>query len=176
MNEKSPPSSWLARARMSGWLRSCDRVGSDPVLEGKPTIVNNGRMWVGDRFHLASSPVGSHMVSGPKGSLEIGDDVSIAYGAAIAAFKQIRIGNGTRIGPFVIIMDTDFHAIGDQAVRHDKVAPIAIGSGVRIGSRVTILRGSVICDRASIVAGSVVTGVVPSGARAGGVPAVVLGS
>jgi acetyltransferase-like isoleucine patch superfamily enzyme len=131
-------------------------------------------MCLGDRFRLTSLPVGSHMVSGPEGTLEIGDDVSIAYGAAIAAYKQIRIGNGTRVGPFVIIMDTDFHVIGDQAQRHDKATPIAIGSGVRIGSRVTILRGSVIHDDASIAAGSVVTGVVPRGARAGGVPAVVL--
>jgi acetyltransferase-like isoleucine patch superfamily enzyme len=161
---------------MRRWLRSCDHTGRNLVLDGKPTIGNSGRMSVGDRFHLASLPVGSHMVSGPDGVLEIGDDVSIAHGAAIAAYKRVRIGNATRIGPFVIIMDTDFHVVGDQAQRHDKAAPIMIGSGVRIGSRVTILRGSVIHDGASIVAGSVVTGVVPSGARVGGVPAAVLPS
>jgi acetyltransferase-like isoleucine patch superfamily enzyme len=166
----------LARVRVRGWLRACDQVGDDVVLEGMPTIGNQGRMSVGNRFHLASLPVGSHMVSGPEGALEIGDDVSIAYGAAIAAYKLVRIGSGTRVGPFVIIMDTNFHVIGDQSQRHDKMAPIAIGSGVRIGSRVTILRGSVIHDDASIEAGSVVTGVVPRGARAGGVPAVVLPS
>jgi acetyltransferase-like isoleucine patch superfamily enzyme len=166
----------LARVRVRGWLRACDQVGDDVILEGMPTIGNQGRMSVGNRFHLSSLPVGSHMVSGPEGALEIGDDVSIAYGAAIAAYKLVRIGSGTRVGPFVIIMDTNFHVIGDQSQRHDKMAPIAIGSGVRIGSRVTILRGSVIHDDASIEAGSVVTGVVPRGARAGGVPAAVLPS
>ena len=174
MKSELLPGSWLARGRMRGWLRSCDHVGIDIVLDGKPTIGNKGRMRVGDRFHLASLPVGSHMVSGPEGVLEIGNDVSIAHGAAIAAFKLVRIGSATLIGPFVIIMDTDFHVIGDQAQRHDRAAPIAIGSGVRIGSRVTILRGSAIHDGASIAAGSVVTGVVPSGARVGGVPAALL--
>jgi acetyltransferase-like isoleucine patch superfamily enzyme len=111
------------------------------------------------------------MTTGPDGVLEIGDDVSIGHGAAIAAYKEVRLGNGTRVGPFVIIMDTNFHVIGDQNERHDKPAPITIGSGVRIGSHVTILRGSVIRDGASIVAGSVVSGVVLAGVRAGGVPA-----
>jgi acetyltransferase-like isoleucine patch superfamily enzyme/acyl carrier protein len=156
----------LARVR----LRGLDEVGDDPVVNGRPAVVNNGCFRVGARFSLSSRPVAAHIVTGPSGSLTMGDDVAIAHGAVIAAYGDIRIGDGTRIGPAVIIMDTDFHSARDRAV-NNSVTPISIGRRVRIGSHVTVLRGSVVGDDASIVAGSVVSGIVPSGTRVGGVPA-----
>jgi maltose O-acetyltransferase len=99
--------------------------------------------------------------------------VRIGYGAAIAAFQEIRIDDGTEIGPFVVIMDTNFHAPGDQSVQHD-CRPISIGKGCKIGSRVTITRGVSIGDGAEILAGSVVSSSIPSGVRAGGARARIL--
>ncbi len=163
----------LMRARTRWWLRACDALGKDPALEGRPTVDNQGQMHVGARFRLASCPVGSHMVSGPRGRLAIGDDVAIAHGAALAAYSRVQIGDGTRIGPFVIVMDTDFHVSGDRGASAE-AAPITVGRRVLIGSRVTILRGSVIEDGAFIAAGSVVSGLIPAGARAAGVPARVV--
>src|SRR5262249_39771846 len=128
-------------------------------------------------------PVQSHLVS--LSSLTIGDDVSIAHGAAIAAFTSVTIGDRVRIGPFFIVMDTDFH--GERAksgssptMRRDVgegsgFAPVTIGSDVRIGPNVTVLRGSVIGNGATIAAGSVVNGRVPDGAFASGVPARIVG-
>jgi acetyltransferase-like isoleucine patch superfamily enzyme len=152
------------------WLEACDAVGAEPLLDARPTIENRGRIEIGDRFRLASRPVTSHMVSGPEGALVVGDDVAIAHGAGIATFARVEIGHGTRIGPFVIIMDTDFHVIGDRSERHE-ASPIRIGRDVRIGTRVTILRGAMIGDGAVVEAGSVVSGDVPNGARVAGVPA-----
>jgi acetyltransferase-like isoleucine patch superfamily enzyme len=107
--------------------------------------------------------------------LEIGPDVWIGHGAAIAAFELVRIGEGTHIGPFVIIMDTNFHGTpGDQSVRHD-CRPIVIGKHCRIGSRVTITRGASIGDGAEILAGSVVSSAIPPGVCAGGARARVFG-
>lgn len=157
------------------WLRTCDRVGDGAVLDAAPTILNSGAMLIGARFHLASRPVQSHLATGPDGRLEIHDDVAIGHGAAIAAYELVRIGDGTRIGPFVVVMDTDFHAAGDRSTRYD-TTPITIGRRARIGSRVTILRGTTIGDDAEIVAGSVVSGAVAAGARATGVPARVIRS
>ena len=96
----------------------CASVGEEPHLAGKPTLeIHGGHLRIGNHFHLASRPVPSHLAAGPGALLQIGNDVSIGCGAAIAAFEQVRIGNGTRIGPFVIIMDTNFHgASGDQSV------------------------------------------------------------
>jgi acetyltransferase-like isoleucine patch superfamily enzyme len=169
------PARWQA-ARVRRWLRACAQVGESPVLAGRPSIfIEGGKVNIGNRFRLASTPVGSHMAVGPEGILDIGDDVSIGCGAAVAALQHVRIGDGTLIGPFVIIMDTNFHGgAGDQSVQHD-CRPVTIGSNCRIGSRVTIMRGVTIGDGAEILAGSVVTSEIPAGACAAGGRARIIG-
>jgi acetyltransferase-like isoleucine patch superfamily enzyme len=166
----------IERTRNALWLRACQQVGGMPLLYGQPTLfASEGHIRIGDRFRLASRPVASHLAAGGNGVLEIGDDVWIAHGAAIAAFESVRIGHRTRIGPFVIIMDTNFHGPGGgQSVQHD-CQPVVIGEGCRIGSRVTITRGASIGDGAEILAGSVVLSAIPPGACAGGARARVLG-
>ena len=163
-----------ARARWR--LRACEAVGADPQVIGLPTIyANPGRIRIGDRFRFASWPAESHIAMGPEGLLEIGNDVSIACGAAIAAYESVRIGDGTVIGPFSVIMDTNFHgASGGRVLQHD-TRPISIGRGCRIGSRVTITRGSTIGDGTEILSGSVVSASIPAGPCAAGGRAVVLG-
>jgi acetyltransferase-like isoleucine patch superfamily enzyme len=165
----------LFDARNAFWLRRCERVGRQLQLRGRPSLeLEGGRIRIGDRFRLASRPVPSHLAAGPQGILEIGSDVSIAHGAAIASFELVRIGDGTQIGPYVIIMDTNFHSAGDQSVAHD-CRPVIIGKHCRIGSRVTITRGVSIGDGAEILAGSVVSSAIPAGVCAGGARARVVG-
>jgi acetyltransferase-like isoleucine patch superfamily enzyme len=166
----------LTSARVRFLLRACTQVGRDCRLDDSPTVQNyGGEIRVGDRLNLVSRPVRSHLVAGPKAVLEIGDDVAIGHGAAIAAFQQVRIGSRSSIGPFVIIMDTNFHGEpGNQSVRHD-CRPVSIGADCRIGSRVTITRGASIGDGAEILAGSVVTSAIPAGVCAAGARARVVG-
>jgi acetyltransferase-like isoleucine patch superfamily enzyme len=163
-------------AGIAWWLRGCEHVGHAPHLHGWPTIYGKpGRIRIGDRFSLWSRPVESHFAAGPDGTLEIGHDVSIAHGAAISAYECVQIGDGTCIGPYVVIMDTNFHgSTGDQSVQHD-TRPVVIGKNCRIGSNVTIVRGAVIGDGSEILAGSVVSSAIPSGVCAGGAKARVLG-
>jgi len=151
-------------------LRACDSVGEGAKLDGRPTIVGDGAIRIGARFYLASRPIQSHLIAGRGATLTIGDDVAIGHGAAIATYAGIEIGADTRIGPNAIIIDTDFHVVGNRLARAEP-ARITIGRGVRIGSRVTVLRGSRICDGADVAAGSVVRGVISEGARVSGVPA-----
>jgi acetyltransferase-like isoleucine patch superfamily enzyme/acyl carrier protein len=169
------------RGQTARWLRACARVGENPVLDGKPTVLalNRGRIEVGDRFMLSSQPVPSHMVS--FGMLHIGDDVSIGHGSAVAASLDVSIGSRSHIGPFFVLMDTDFH--GERArsgARHTTntamssesgYGRVRIGSDVRIGAHVTVLRGATIGDGATIGNGSVVNGTIPAGSYAQGVPA-----
>jgi len=166
---------WWDAFRARRWLQDCTSVGTDPYLIGKPTINVDGEMHIGKCFSLASRPVASHLTAGQGAILRIGDHVSIGSGAGIAAFQHVSIGNDTQIGAFVVIMDTNFHgAPGDQSVQHD-CQPVQIGNGCRIGSRVTITRGAVIGDGAEILAGSVVSSVIPPGACAAGAKARIIG-
>ena len=162
----------LARRR----LRKCEEVGEGLRLDGRPTVENyGGQIRIGSRVRLASRPVASHLVAGSGAQLRIGNDVSIGCGAAIAAFQHVQIGDGTRIGPFVIIMDTSFHgAAGDQSIQHD-CRPVVIGAGCLIGTRVTITRGATIGDGVEILAGSVVSSAIPPGVCAAGARARIIG-
>jgi acetyltransferase-like isoleucine patch superfamily enzyme len=166
---------WNA-ARSRRWLRACEVVGEGLRLAGKPTIENyGGEIRIGNRIRLASRPVPSHLVVGRDARIDIGNDVSIGCGAAIAAFQHIQIGDGTQLGPFVIIMDTSFHgAPGDQSIQHD-CRPVVIGAGCLIGTRVTITRGATIGDGAEILAGSVVSSAIPPGVCAAGARARIIG-
>lgn len=171
-----PLHEYLKTAQANWWLRACESVGKEPRLRSRPSIYcGPGRLLIGDRFLLSSRPVPSHLVAGPDGVLTIGSDVSIAHGAAIAAYERVTIGDGTSIGPYVVIMDTNFHgASGDQSIQHD-TRPVTIGRNCRIGTAVTIGRGAEIGDDVQILAGSVVLSVIPSGCCAGGARARVLG-
>jgi acetyltransferase-like isoleucine patch superfamily enzyme len=162
--------------RAAVWLRACTRIGEHPHLRGRPCVnVDGGAIIIGNRCTLSSRPVRSHFVAGPDAVLELGDDVSIGHGAAVAAYERVQIGSGTRIAPFVIIMDTNFHGrSGDQSVQHD-CRPVIIGRDCRVGSRVTITRGASIGDGAEVLAGSVVSSSIPAGACAAGARARVIG-
>jgi acetyltransferase-like isoleucine patch superfamily enzyme len=154
-------------------LGAADAVGASPVVRGHPMIQNLGVMRIGDRFRLCSSPEESHLVTQPRARLEIGDDVSIGSGAAIAAEEHVRIGDRVSIGDVVMIMDTNFHGT-DDFMSASETSPVVIEDDVVIGSQVTILKGSRIGRGARIAPGSVVAGVIPAGALAGGVLARVL--
>ncbi len=152
-------------------------IGPGLNLRGRPTVNVHpgGRLEVGARFNLQSTPVGSHLEIGPNALVVIGDDVSIGHGAALASFAGLSIGDRCSLGAYAIIMDTDFHKLGahTRELDYDATA-IRIGKDVKIGARVTILRGTEIGDGVEILPASVVAGVVPAGAKIGGVPARVI--
>src|SRR5437868_2894759 len=83
----------------------------------------------------------SHLATGPRGRLEIGSRVTIGTGASIAAHVSVRILDDATLGPGVMILDTDFHAAPAQDAA-TRSAPIVVGRRVRLGARVTVLRGA----------------------------------
>ena len=154
------------------YLRHCTRVGKRARTRGMPFIENLGRMEIGDDFNFVSLFVRSHLVTGHGGFLEIGNSVNINFGAAISAHEHVKIGDRVRMGPYVIIMDSDYHAARDRGER--PTAPITIEEDVWLAGRVSVLRGSRIGRGSVITAGSVVSGEIPAGVIAGGVPARVI--
>ncbi|MDB4997602.1 MAG: AMP-dependent synthetase and ligase, partial [Myxococcaceae bacterium] len=159
-----------ARARFA---KSVSRVGDGFSLEGAPVIERQGTLEIGSGFRLSSRFAVSRLRVAKGAALTLGNDVDIAFGAVLAAYREITIGDRVSIGPYVSIVDANMGDpdMGDEV---SAASPIRIGNDVQIGSRVTILKGSQIGDGAVITAGSVVAGYVPPHATASGNPAQVV--
>ncbi len=168
-----PPLSVVERlraARAKLILRQANRVGKSPKLIGQPNIVNGGRLEIGDDFSFSARPAPSHLIAAEGGRILVGDRVRISYGAAISARLEVKLGDGVEIGPYAVIMDSDYHVVGDRSAIDEPLA-VSIEAGAKLGARVTVLRGSVIGAGAVVQGGSVVSGRVAPGSVVGGVPA-----
>jgi acetyltransferase-like isoleucine patch superfamily enzyme len=79
------------------------------------------------------------------------------------------------IGNYCIVADTEIPGIGDPPGGPQiEPRPVDIGDGAWLAARVTVLPGSRIGAGAVVAAGSVVSGEIPDGALAGGIPARIL--
>jgi len=156
------------------YLRGADAVGSHARTLGRPRIHNLGTLRLGSHVLLRSVNVPVELCTGPGGTLRIGDGVRLNYGISIGAEGEITIGDRVRIGPYVMIVDTDFH---DPYQRSLRPAPerVAIEDDVWIGAKASVLKG-VRIGRGSIVGvGAVVTEDVPPFSIVAGVPAKKIG-
>jgi acetyltransferase-like isoleucine patch superfamily enzyme len=183
---KNSVSRWWSRARQGPawlksilgaryWLRRCDRVGAKTRTFWRPIVENRGRILLGSRVRLNSNWAPVELVSGPLGTIDIGDGVFINYGSMISAQLSVRIGSNVMVGNYCIVADTETPGVGDPP-GGPSIAPrpVEIGDGAWLAARVTVLPGSRIGAGAVIAAGSVVAGDIPPGALAGGIPARVL--
>lgn len=132
-------------------------------------------MLFGSKLRLNSGWAPVELVSGPAGTVEIGDGVFVNYGSIISAHQHVRIGSNVMIGNYCIIADTDTPGISEpHAGPSTDSRPVEIGDGVWLAARVTVLPGARIGAGASIAAGSIVAGDIPAGSVAGGIPARVI--
>ena len=146
--------------------------GTGLEVRGRPVVRNSGELVIGDAVTIAATPASSHLVN--VGRLHVGNNVVIAQGAAISCHERVVIEDDVVLGPFVAIMDSDFHAVGSSAPPPPR--PVTIERGARIGARVVVLPGAHIGAAAVVRAGSVVSGTVAPGAHVGGNPAAPLGA
>jgi acetyltransferase-like isoleucine patch superfamily enzyme len=161
----------LASARFR--LRAVDVVGAHARTLGCPRIENLGRMEFGRDILLRSVNVPVELCTGPAGVLRIGDGARLNYGVSIAAQAEVSIGARARIGPYVMIVDSDFH---DPYVRSRRPVPrpVVIEEDVWIGAKASVLRGVRIGRGAIVGTGAVVTKDVEPFAVVAGVPARVV--
>jgi acetyltransferase-like isoleucine patch superfamily enzyme len=87
--------------------------------------------------------------------------------------REISIGERCLIADQALIMDTDFHPVGDEPTQS---APVIIERGAWVGARAIILKGVTIGTGAIVGAGAVVARSIPSRAVAVGNPARVIHS
>lgn len=105
----------------------------------------------------------------------IGDRVHTNNNVFICAANKITIGDFTRIGQNVTMMDFEAHGI-DPLLRSKigTVDTIVIGENVWIGNNVTILKNTEIGKNTIVATGAVVSGVFPENVIIGGVPAKII--
>ena len=91
------------------------------------------------------------------GVLRVGDSCGFTGNSTIICSKNISIGSQCLISWECQIMDTDFHKIFNQ--QKDIInnpESIRIGDSVWVGSRVSILKGSIIPANSVIASGSII--------------------
>lgn len=105
-------------------------------------------------------------------NIHLGKDVFFNFNCVILDVVEVRIGNGTQIGPAVQIYAAD-HPRDAEGRRSglEFGRPVVIGENVWIGGGAIILPGVTIGDDAVIGAGSVVTRDVAAGTTVVGNPA-----
>ena len=158
------------RARIK--LRSCSAVGALTQVRGRIMVHNGGTISLGRRVRLYGEQVPIELAALLGAVVSIGDRTAINAGTSICAHRSVQIGANCGIGNYCLIMDTDFHIVGDyEQVRLPEPSPVVIGDNVWIAARSVILKGVTIGDGAVVCAGSVVATNVAPNTMVGGSPA-----
>lgn len=155
-------------------LRAVDVVGAHVRTTARPRIDNNGRIEIGAHVLLRSVNVPVELCTEPGALLTIGDGTRLNYGVSVGTTRRIAIGAHVRIGPYVMITDSDFHDLHERAKR-PVPRPVFIEDHVWIGAKATVLKGVRIGCGAVVATGAVVTSDVPPFTIVAGVPAVPVG-
>ena len=91
------------------------------------------------------------------GQIYFGENFVTTAETSFVSRKKISIGRNCLFSWEILLMDTDFHNITNEAgtvTNPDK--EIIIGNNVWIGCRATVLKGAAIPDRCIVAAGSIV--------------------
>ena len=118
------------------------------------------------RINIGKCLIGTHAKFDMEGRsknktavLEIGDFTTIGDRTEIHVAEKVTIGKRCRISWDCVIMDRNYHGIGNKS---EIVKPVIIEDDVWIGCRSIILPGVTIGKKSVVAAGAVVTKDVPS--------------
>jgi maltose O-acetyltransferase len=175
---------YKSRARFAVYLRGGCLLWSVSARAEVPVRCDgSGKVCIGSYVTLGFRPAprcgnGEILLQsrGADSSISIGEGTKLSNNIVIVAAKRISIGHKCLLGDNVYIIDTDAHPI-DPVLRHtppSEAAEVVVGNNVWLGSRVMVLKGSVIGDNSVVAAGAVVVGAIPSNVVAAGVPAKVI--
>lgn len=165
---------YVRSALCTVWFRVHGVQSSLVACEGHlPILRCAGTIKVGKRFVVRARIARCELATKDAHSqLLIGDGVFINQGTVIAVAESVEIGDGTLIGDFTAIYDSNFHDL--EPGLPDKPRPVSIGKNVWLGNGVLVLPGSSIGDHTVVAARSVVRGTLPPRVLAAGNPAKVV--
>lgn len=153
-----------------------------PIFNQKTLLTGTGTVKIGKNCVFGYKPGGYYrgglIEIQPRyknAIINIGNHVASNNNAFVCAANYIEIGDETRIGQYVTIMDFEAHGI-DPLKRKQigEIGKIIIGRNVWIGNNVTILKNSEVGNNSIIATGAVVTGKFPGNVIIGGVPAKII--
>ena len=152
--------------------RHCRKFGAGMKITGRVVFSGGGKISCGEDLLLRSNRFDSVKIHvGSNASLSLGNKVFLNNRVNISCSEKIEIGTHVDIADECLIIDNDFHSVGDKL---PKKAPIIIEDDVWLATRVIVLKGVTIGKGSVVGAGSVVTKSIPPNSFAAGVPAKVI--
>jgi acetyltransferase-like isoleucine patch superfamily enzyme len=146
-------------------------LGERCVIEEGVLAFNPAHIFLGDDVYVGHRAM---LKGDTRGELRIESGTWIGQDCYFHSAGGIAIGERCGIGPRVMML-TSTHAetappapVIDSAI---EFAPVEVGPGCDIGIAAILLPGARVGEGAQIGAGAVVTGEIPAGAVAAGVPA-----
>ena len=168
-------STWGRLRRFYYTRRAAGALGcsaSQLDVSGPCVIHGGGRFVIGKNVSIRATPrLPIELYCAPGATVTLQDNCFLNQGTHIACMREVSIGEHCLIADQALIMDTDFHAVGDQPTAS---APVTIERGAWVGARAIILKGVTIGEGAIVGAGAVVARSIPSRAVAVGNPARVI--
>lgn len=138
-----------------GGVTIFDEKKSRSIWDVAGTVVFKGRCLIGH---------GSKVSVGEGARLIAGENLIITAETSLICSTELSFGSNCVLSWDILIMDTDFHTIRNQADEIlNKPRPIRIGDKVWLGCRCTILKGAVIPSGSVVGAGATVTGILEQG-------------
>lgn len=159
------------RVTFEPWTRNVLHVGPGSWIDDNVLIqLKGGSVEVGPRVQLRRD-----MVLNVAGKLVCEGDNVVSWGTVIHCSTDVLIGSRTIIGEYTTIADSvHYFTTPDDHVWHNvRTGSVAIGRNTWVCAKATLGRGADVGSHCIVGASSVVTGAVPDGSLASGVPAVV---
>ena len=134
---------------------------------------DNARLVLGKWVHIGNG----NKIRAHNGVLRLGNKVVLGSDNVINAHLDIEIGASTLVSDWVYICDFD-HSMRelDRPIKDQGLltTPVRIGAGCWLGTKVTVLRGTVVGDGSVLAAHTVARGEIPAGSVVGGVPGIII--
>ena len=109
---------------------------------------------------MGKCSIGSGSKLGVGGVLTFGDNFTMTAESVVICSKEVKFGENNMVSWNCQIMDTDFHDIisDNSGETLNSPSSIIFGDRVWIGSRATVLKGTILPDDTIVAACSLVTG------------------
>jgi acetyltransferase-like isoleucine patch superfamily enzyme len=133
-------------------------------------VLPGGTLLIGDRVRLQDGVI---LVVHPGATLEIGDGTYVGPHSELHARERVSVGPDCLLAGGVVVIDHNHVHDHRSPVREKETRsrPVEVGAGCWLATRAVVTAGARIGRYCTVGAGAVVTGEIPEGAVATGVPA-----